>query len=142
MDIFDKLLKNKQLVLFDGVCNFCNASVLKIIKKDKKNIFLFASLQSKIGKEITNHFNIDTKKIDSIILIESKTNYSIKSTAALKIAKHFGRFWLFFQIFWIVPASIRDFFYNYIAKNRYKWFGKKESCMIPTQELKSKFIDS
>jgi predicted DCC family thiol-disulfide oxidoreductase YuxK len=141
MNTFDKLPKNKQLVLFDGVCNFCNASVLKIIKKDTHNIFLFASLQSEIGQEITNHFNIDIKKIDSIILVESKTNYYIKSTAALKIAKHFRGFWQLFQVLWLLPTSFRDFFYNYIAKNRYKWFGKKESCMIPTPEIKSKFIE-
>jgi predicted DCC family thiol-disulfide oxidoreductase YuxK len=142
MDLFDKLLINKQLVLFDGVCNFCNAAVLKIINKDKKNSFLFASLQSEIGKEITHHFNIDTQKIDSIILVTSKTSFYIKSTAALKIAKHFGGFWKLFQIFWILPTVFRDLVYNYIAKNRYKWFGKKESCMLPTPELKSKFIDS
>ncbi len=138
---FDNLPNNRQIVLFDGVCNFCNASILKIIKNDKKNIFLFASLQSEIGKEITQHFNIDTNFIDSIILVESKTNYAIKSTAALKIAKQFGGLWWLFQIFWILPTSFRDFFYDYIAKNRYKWFGKKESCMIPTPEIKSKFID-
>jgi len=138
---FDNLPNNRQIVLFDGVCNFCNASILKIIKNDKKNIFLFASLQSEIGKEITQYFNIDTNLIDSIILVESKTNYAIKSTAALKIAKQFGGLWWLFQFFWILPTSFRDFFYDYIAKNRYKWFGKKESCMIPTPEIKSKFID-
>lgn len=138
---FDNLPNNRQIVLFDGVCNFCNASILKIIKNDKKNIFLFASLQSEIEKEITQHFNIDTNLIDSIILVESKTNYAIKSTAALKIAKQFGGLWWLFQFFWILPTSFRDFFYDYIAKNRYKWFGKKESCMIPTPEIKSKFID-
>jgi predicted DCC family thiol-disulfide oxidoreductase YuxK len=141
MTILDKLPINKKIVLFDGVCNFCNTSILKIIKKDKKNIFLFASLQSETGKEITNHLNIDTKKVDSIILVESKTSYYSKSTAALKIIKHFGGLWNIFQISWIFPASFRDFIYNYIAKNRYKWFGKKESCMIPTPELKSKFIE-
>lgn len=142
MYTFNNFPKNKQIVLFDGVCNFCNASVLKVIKMDKKNVFLFASLQSEIGKEITQHFNIDTTKTDSIILVESKATYAIKSTAALKIAKHFGGFWWIFQIFWILPTSFRDFFYNYIANNRYKWFGKKESCMVPTPEIKSKFIDS
>ena len=140
MNLFDKLPKNKQLVLFDGVCNFCNSSVLKIIKKDKKNIFLFASLQSEIGEEITTHFNINTKKLDSIILVESKTKFYSKSSAALKIINHFGGLWKLFSISWILPVSFRDFFYDYIAKNRYKWFGKKESCMIPTPEIKSKFI--
>jgi predicted DCC family thiol-disulfide oxidoreductase YuxK len=138
---FDKLHNNKKIVLFDGVCNFCNSSILRIIKNDKKNVFLFASLQSEIGKQLTNHFKIDTSKIDSIILIESKTSFYIKSTAALKIINHFGGLWNLFKIGWVLPASFRDLFYNYIAKNRYKWFGKKESCMIPTPELKSKFIE-
>ena len=141
MNPFDKLPKNKQLVLFDGVCNFCNATVLKVIKMDTKNIFLFASLQSEIGKEIINHFNIDTKSVDSIILVESNTQFYIKSTAALKIGKYFNGFWQLFQVFWILPTSFRDYFYNYIAKNRYNWFGKKDNCMIPTPEIKSKFID-
>jgi predicted DCC family thiol-disulfide oxidoreductase YuxK len=138
---FDKLYNNKKIVLFDGVCNFCNSSILKIIKNDKKDVFLFASLQSEIGKQLTNHFKIDTNKIDSIILIESETNFYIKSTAALKIINHFDGLWNLFKISWILPTSFRDLFYNYIAKNRYKWFGKKESCMIPTQRIKSKFIE-
>ena len=137
----DKLPKNKQLVLFDGVCNFCNSSVLKIIKKDKKNVFLFTSLQSEIGQEITAHFNIDSEKLDSIILVESTTKYYSKSTAALKIINHFGGFWKLFNLSWILPTAFRNFFYDYIAKNRYKWFGKRESCMIPTPEIKSKFIE-
>ena len=141
MYTFDNLPNNKQIVLFDGVCNFCNASILKIIKNDKKNIFLFASLQSEIGKEITQHFNIDTNLIDSIILVESKTSFAIKSTAALKVMGDFGGFWILSKIGWIFPVIFRDFVYDYIAKNRYKWFGKKDNCMIPTPELKAKFLN-
>lgn len=140
MNAFDKIHDNKQIVLFDGVCNFCNSSILKIIKNDKKDIFVFAPLQSEVGKQLTNHFKIDITKIDSIILVSSEANFYIKSTAALKIINHFGGFWNLFKIGWILPVSFRDFFYNYIAKNRYKWFGKKESCMIPTPKIKSKFI--
>jgi len=139
--MIQKLLKNnKKIILFDGVCNFCNSSVLRIIKHDKKNIFLFTSLESASGKRITAHFNIDTAQIDSIILIESSTNYFIKSTAALKILKQFNGFWKIFQICWVIPPFIRNSMYNYIAKNRYAWFGKKDNCMIPTPEIKSKFI--
>ena len=137
-----KLLKNnKKIILFDGVCNFCNSSVLRIITHDKKNVFLFTSLQSETGKQITAHLNIDTSKIDSIILVESDSEFSIKSTAALKILKQFNGLWKLLQICWIIPPVIRDSVYNYIAKNRYKWFGKKDNCMIPTPEIKSKFID-
>ena len=139
--MFKSYIKNgHKIVLFDGVCNFCNSSVLKIIKNDKENVFFFTSLQSNLGKQIMNHFKIDTAKIDSIILIESETEFSIKSTAALKILTHFNGFWKLFQICWIIPPFIRNSMYNYIAKNRYKWFGKKDNCMIPTDEIKSKFI--
>lgn len=133
--------KNKKIILFDGVCNLCNDAVLKVIKNDRNNYFVFAALQSNSGKEIINHLKIDVSKIDSIILFEPGVAYEIKSTAALKIMKDFGGFWLLTQIFGILPLSIRDFIYDYIAKNRYKWFGKKESCMIPTPELKAKFLN-
>ncbi|WP_339661816.1 DCC1-like thiol-disulfide oxidoreductase family protein [uncultured Polaribacter sp.] len=133
--------KNKKIILFDGICNLCNDAVLKVIKNDHKNNFVFAALQSKSGKEIINHLKIDVSKIDSIILYEPGVAYDIKSTAALKIMKDFGGFWFLTQIFGILPISIRDFIYDYIAKNRYQWFGKKESCMIPTPELKAKFLN-
>lgn len=135
------LPKDKKIILFDGVCNLCNNSVLKVIKNDKKNIFLFSALQSKSGKEIIKHLNIDVSKIDSIILYEPGVSYDIKSTAALKIMNDFGGFWFLTQIFLLFPEGFRNFVYDYIAKNRYKWFGQKESCMIPTPALKAKFLD-
>lgn len=139
--MINKLLQNKQLILFDGVCNFCNSSVLKVIKHDKKNQFIFASLQSEVGKKVIHHFSIDTEKVDSIILVESDQKYFVKSTAALKIGKHFSGLWKLLQICWIIPTPLRNVVYNYIAKNRYKWFGKKDNCMIPTPEIRAKFID-
>ncbi|NRD19995.1 DUF393 domain-containing protein [Winogradskyella eckloniae] len=134
--------KNKQLILFDGVCNLCNSSVLYVIKRDSKNNFLFAPLESKIGTEIITKFNIDTEKTDSILLYNPKKDtLSYKSTAAILIASRLGFPVNMLSIFLIIPAFIRNWVYNYIAKNRYKWYGKKDSCMIPTPELKSKFID-
>lgn len=133
--------KNKKIILFDGVCNLCNDSVLKVIKNDTKNTFLFTALQSDSGQEIINHLKIDISKIDSIILYEPGISYDIKSTAALKIMNDFGGFWKITQIFWVLPETFRNVVYGFIAKNRYKWFGKKESCMIPTPELKAKFLD-
>jgi len=131
--------KNHKIILFDGVCNLCNGAVTYIIKRDKKNVFKFAALQSEIGRELTSKFNIDTTKVDSIILIDGEKHYE-KSSAALHIAKNLsGAYPLLFG-FMIVPKFIRNAVYDYIAKNRYKWFGKKESCMIPTAELKSKFL--
>ena len=132
--------KNKKIILFDGICNLCNDVVLKVIKYDKKNIFLFSSLQSKIGKEITDHLGIDISKIDSIILYEPGVSYDIKSTAALKILQDFSGIWNLFSILLLLPEGFRNLIYDYIAKNRYKWFGKKEKCMIPSSELKKKFL--
>ncbi|MFP4846689.1 thiol-disulfide oxidoreductase DCC family protein [Winogradskyella sp. PE311] len=134
--------KDKQLILFDGVCNLCNSSVLYVIKRDNKNKFLFAPLQSTIGKSIINEFNIDIVKTDSIILYKPKERKIYdKSTAALFIAKSLNFPTNLMAVFFIVPNFIRNWVYNFIAKNRYKWYGKKESCMIPTPELKSKFIE-
>ncbi len=135
------LPQHKKLVLFDGVCNLCNSSVLYIIKRDKKNIFMFAPLQSEIGKQLVNTYNIDTNKVDSILLYEPNKGISSRSTAALKIASKLKFPVSSLSIFFIIPAFIRNWVYNYIAKNRYKWYGKKESCMIPTPELKAKFLD-
>lgn len=131
---------NKKLILFDGVCNFCNDSVLKIIKYDTKNVFIFAPIQSEVGQQVVNYLKIDTIKTDSIILYEPTISYDIKSSAALKIMNDFGGFWKLAQLFWIFPRPLRDVVYDFIAKNRYKWFGKKEECMIPTPEIREKFL--
>lgn len=127
------------IILFDGVCNFCNSSVNKIIKHDKKNRFKFTALQSDVGKKILEKHSIDPSKIDSIILIENDVAY-IKSTAILKISKHLNGIYSLAYGFIIIPTFLRNFVYDFIAKNRYKWWGKKDSCMIPTAEVKSKFI--
>ena len=134
--------KNKQLILFDGVCNLCNNSVLFVIKRDRKDKFLFAPLQSNVGKGIIKKFNIDTEKTDSILLYNpKKESLTHKSTAALLVARQLGFPSNLLTIFLIVPTFIRNWVYNFVAKNRYKWYGKKESCIIPTPELKAKFLD-
>jgi predicted DCC family thiol-disulfide oxidoreductase YuxK len=132
--------KHKKLILFDGVCNLCNSSVQFVIKKDKKNIYLFAPLQGTIGQQIIKEFNIDTKKTDSILLYTNNQLYS-KSTAALKVAATLGFPTNILSVFIIIPTFIRNWVYDFIAKNRYKWYGKKEACMIPTPELKAKFLE-
>ena len=132
--------KNKKIIIFDGICNLCNYAVLKVIKHDKKNNFIFAALQSEKGKEIINYLKIDISKIDSIILYEPGICYTLKSTAALKVMNDFGGFWSLTKALLIFPERFRNFVYDYIAKNRYKWFGKKESCMLPTPKLKNKFL--
>ena len=101
---------------------------------------MFAPLQSKIGEKIINAYNIDTRKTDSILLYEHDKGISYKSTAALKIASKLGFPASILTIFLIVPAVIRNWFYDFIARNRYKWYGKKEECMIPTPEISAKFL--
>ncbi len=134
------LPKNKKIILFDGVCNLCNASVQLVIKHDKKDLFRFVALQSDLGQEIIKHIGIDTQNIDSIILYEPGIAYYYKSDAALEIAKNLGGIFYFAGIFNIFPAALRNTLYDYIAKNRYRWYGKRESCMLPTPELKAKFL--
>ena len=131
--------ENKSIILFDGVCNLCNTLVNFIIKHDKKAYFKFASLQSDAAKEILLQYNSKKINLDSIILIENNAVYE-KSTAALKISKNLtGGFKLLYALI-IIPKFIRDWVYYFIAENRYKWFGKKESCMIPSPEIKSRFL--
>ena len=132
---------NKKIIIFDGVCNLCNNTVLKVIKYDKKNIFLFTALQLDKGKEIINHLGIDLSKVDSIILYEPGISYDIKSTAALKIMQEFKGFWVLSRLFLMTPGYVRNVIYDFIAKKRYKWFGKRENCMIPTPELNAKFLN-
>ncbi|MGK0253875.1 MAG: putative DCC family thiol-disulfide oxidoreductase YuxK [Mariniflexile sp.] len=136
-----ELEKDKKLILFDGVCNLCNTSVQYVIKHDKKNSFMFTALQSEVGQQIIKDYNIDTSKTDSILLYTPENGVVSKSTAALKIAQNLGFPQNVMSIFFIIPPFIRNGVYDYIAKNRYKWYGKKESCMIPTPELKSKFLE-
>ena len=132
-------LNNKSIILFDGVCNLCNNSVQFIITRDKNNHFIFASLQSDAAQDILLHFQSNNSDIDSIILIDNGKIFD-KSSAILKISSKLNGFWKYSYVFIIVPKFVRDLCYTLIAQNRYKWFGKKESCMIPTKELKARFL--
>ena len=134
------LPEHKKLILFDGVCNLCNNTVQYVIKHDDKDRFRFAALQSEIGQSIIDKYQIDTSKVDSILLYSEKHGLKIKSTAALHIARHLGFPYRLLSIFLIVPPFIRNWVYDFVAKNRYKWYGQREECMIPTPELKSKFL--
>ena len=140
MEIQD-LPKDKKIILFDGICNLCNSSVQYVIEHDKKDIFRFVSLQSELGQKIVKHIGINPIHIDSIVLYEPGISYYYKSTAALEIAKGLSGVFTLAAFFVILPTGVRDFVYDYVAKNRYKWYGKKENCMIPTPELKVKFLD-
>jgi predicted DCC family thiol-disulfide oxidoreductase YuxK len=127
------------LLLFDGVCNLCNGAVQWIIVRDKKAIFQFAALQSDAGQRALNHLGLPTQTFNSIVLIKGD-RYLTRSDAALEIAVQLGGFWQLAGIFKIVPRFIRDAVYDFIANNRYRWFGKQEQCMLPRAEWKGRFL--
>ena len=134
------MLENENdIILYDGVCNFCHTSVNRIIKVDKKNKFRFAPIQSEVGKYLMDKYGLDPVKYDSVILIENNKAYTY-STAVLRIAKRLGGFSSLTYIFIIVPPFIRNGMYKWFAKHRYKWYGKKDSCMVPTPEIRSRFV--
>ena len=132
-------MNNKPVILFDGVCNLCTGSVQFILKRDNKKKFLFASLQSNYGQDLLKQFDLPTNTFNSFILYQDGKMHT-RSTAALKMFQQL-KGWTLVKIFWIVPAFIRDGLYNLIANNRYKWFGKKETCWLPTPELKARFLE-
>jgi len=128
------------VILFDGICNFCNGTVNFIIERDKGKRFKFAALQSEAGQRILKKLNVNVTDFDTIILTDGE-RYFERSTAALKILKGLGGIWQIFYSLMIIPAFIRNFFYDIIAKNRYKWFGKRDTCRIPTPELRESFLE-
>jgi len=130
--------EQKPIIFFDGVCNLCNGAINFIIDRDKKAYFKFAPLQSKISKKYIPESVI--KNTDSIILWEGDQLHS-KSTAALKVARHLDGAWKGLYVLIIIPKFIRDFIYDFIAKNRYKWFGKRDSCRMPTEDIKNRFLE-
>lgn len=139
MEIED-LPTNKKIILFDGICNLCDKSVQYIIKHDRKDIFRFVSIQSELGIKILKHIGVDNNQVDSIVLYQPRVAYFIKADAALKILKELNTYYRFLLIFSILPSFVKNSIYDFIASNRYKWYGKKESCLVPTQELKAKFL--
>lgn len=136
-----ELPKDKKIILFDGVCNLCESSVQFVIKYDTKDQFRFVALQSNLGQEIIHHIGINAKNIDSVILYLPGVAYYNKSNAALQIAKSLGGLFHLGTLFKIIPTPLRNALYDYIAQNRYRWYGKKESCLVPTPALKAKFLE-
>ena len=130
---------NNKIILFDGICNLCNGAVLFIIERDSKDVFKFAALQSETGSTLIQEHNIDTEKIDSIVLIDQGKVY-VKSSAALRIAKGLNGAWPLLYLFIVIPPFVRNWVYDRIAKNRYHWFGKMDRCMTPSPSLQKKFI--
>ncbi len=134
------LSKAHKILLFDGVCNLCNASVLFVIRRDKKKEIKYAAIQSKQGKMLLQQYHIEEAYLGSLIFIEDGKVY-LKSTGALRLCKYLKGLWPVLYLFIFVPPFIRNAVYDFVAKNRYQWFRKKETCMVPTVELKSLFLD-
>ena len=127
------------IILFDGICNLCNGAVQFIIKHDPEKKFLFTSLQSEAGQQLLKQYHLPSENFDSFLLLQDDTIF-YKSSAALKVARQIKSVWKALYIFMIVPKFIRDAVYSWIAANRYKWFGKKDNCMMPTPELQARFL--
>lgn len=131
--------QQKPVIFFDGVCNLCNKSVQFVIARDKKDIFRFAPLQSSVAEKLFANQPYLLQAPASVLLVQDGKMY-VESTAALKIARQLGGIWS--ALYWLIliPPFLRDLLYRFIATRRYKWFGKRDTCMVPEQEWKYKFI--
>lgn len=127
------------LLLFDGVCNLCNASVQWVIRHDPAGVFRFASLQSEKGKELLQQYNLPAGELNTVVLVDGGKAFT-RSDVPLRIFKIMGGGWSVLTVFSIVPKFIRDAVYDWIARNRYRWFGKKDECWLPTPELRARFL--
>ena len=132
-------LRHKSILLFDGYCNFCSSTVQFIFEHEKNSKLYFASLQSDTGIALLKHYQIDPLKTDSLVLIENDQAF-IKSSAALRLAKYLKNLYPLLTGFMIIPPFLRNLMYDYIARHRYKWFGKSDSCMLPDKELAKRFL--
>ena len=132
-------MKEQPIILFDGICNFCNSTVNFVIKRNKRTVIRFATLQSGIGQKLLQEHHIPVEVMQSFVFIENGIAYS-RSTAALKVCRYLNGLWPLCYGLIIVPKFIRDGVYNWIAKNRYKWFGVRQECMIPTPDVQDRFL--
>ena len=130
---------NQPILLFDGVCNLCNASVQWILKRDRQAQFRFAALQSEIGQQILQRHGLVSENFDTVVLAVGEQIF-LRSDAPLEIVRNLGGFWRLLYFFKIVPRPLRDAMYNFVARNRYRWFGRREACMLPKPEWKERFL--
>ena len=137
---FDAMPGEPPIILFDGVCNLCASSVRFIITRDPHGIFRFASLQSEAGRAIMRQHGLDENALDSFVLVENGHAWRA-SDAALRVCKHLPWPWRWLPLFLWVPRLLRDPVYGFIARNRYRWFGKSDTCMMPSPEMRTRFLD-
>jgi predicted DCC family thiol-disulfide oxidoreductase YuxK len=135
----DIVQSGEKVILFDGVCNLCSSSVQFILRRDRRRTFKFASIQSDAGRQLYEQAGLDPSAPDSFVLVTPDKSL-LRSDAALAIAHEFGGPWRLLGVFKIVPRLVRDWAYSLVARNRYRWFGKREECLVPTPELRERFL--
>jgi len=130
--------KAKGVVLFDGVCNFCDHAVMFIVDRDRSGYFAFAPLQSPTADRLLASHGMSG--LSTMVVVEGERVYT-RSTAALRVARRLDGLWPILSVLWLIPKPLRDAAYSYFAANRYKWFGRLDACRVPTPELRSRFLD-
>ncbi|MFA7555159.1 MAG: DCC1-like thiol-disulfide oxidoreductase family protein [Spongiibacteraceae bacterium] len=134
-------MNNRYIVIFDGVCNFCNGAVNFIIKRDPEGLFAFTPMQSELAKELMLRYAINNVSVDTIVLIKNDQCF-VFSSAALEIAKDLTGYWYMFNVFKVIPSFVRDLIYKLFARNRYRLFGRQDTCIVPNEDVRSRFIDT
>lgn len=141
----DKKLANPDIkypvLLFDGVCNLCNASVQWVLKRDRNAVFKFAALQSETGQALLQKFGLSRENLDTVVLVDGDQIFT-RSDAPLEIVRRLGGIWPLLSVFRFIPRFIRNACYDWVARNRYRWFGKQAACMLPRPEWKGRFLDT
>ncbi len=132
-------MESHQIIIFDGICNFCNGAVNFIIKRDSKGVFKFAPMQSEVAQELMANYQVHEVGYETFLLIRDDECF-LRTNAAFEIIKYLDGFWFIFRALKIVPSSIRDYFYRLLARNRYKLFGKRTTCMVPSKEVRDRFL--
>ena len=128
------------ILLFDGVCNLCNAAVVMVLRHDKAGVFRFAALQSATGQKLLEAHGLSVQNLDSVVMIDGQKVY-LRSDVPLEVARRLNGFWPLLTVFGLIPRSVRDGIYSFIARNRYRWWGHRETCMVPDAALRHRFYD-
>ena len=133
------MMSDHTIILFDGVCNLCTWSVQFILQRDPHGFFKFASMQSEMGQKLMGEYGVPSEAMDTFVVIDG-CKYLIRSDAAIEVAKHLAGYWSLLRMLSVIPKPIRDWSYVIIANNRYRWFGKQETCMLPSPEIMERFL--
>lgn len=135
----------RTVILFDGVCNLCNASVQFILRRDTRRLFQFASMQSEAGQRLLQQVGLSSTDMDTFVVVEqaedgSSSRIYTRSEAAIQVVSKLRQPWPLVRLVWWVPRPIRDGLYSWVSRNRYRWFGKRQTCMVPTPDIRERFL--